>query len=132
MQGTLATSRGETAATISREGVRILREYTGRGPVKARTVINTELVTITFADTLTKGEAKLVALGKGDHVLETRRQYQEAMKEDLVALVESEVGRKVIAFLSANHLDPDVAVESFVLEPQADGSVETDGANASP
>jgi hypothetical protein len=30
--------------------------------------------------------------------------------------VEEITGRKVIAFLSDNHLDPDIAVESFVLE----------------
>lgn len=118
MQETAAAPRGEIVTTISREGVRILREYTGRGPTRARTVINSELVAIIFADTLTKGEAKLVELGKGDHVLNTRREYQRAMRDDLVALVESTVGRKVIAFLSDNHLDPDIGVEMFVLEPE--------------
>lgn len=118
MQETAAAPRGEIVTTISREGVRILREYTGRGPTRARTVINSELVAIIFADTLTKGEAKLVELGKGDHVLNTRREYQRAMRDDLVALVESTVGRKVIAFLSDNHLDPDIGVEMFVLQPE--------------
>jgi hypothetical protein len=28
--------------------------------------------------------------------------------------------RKVIAFMSSNHIDPDLAVEVFVLEPQDD------------
>jgi uncharacterized protein YbcI len=121
-------ARGEMAATISREAVRILREYTGRGPTKARTVINTDLVAIIFKDTLTKGEAKLAEMGKGEYVLEVRRQYQRAMKDDLVSLVEITTGRKVIAFLSDNHLDPDVAVESFVLEPaenRGDGAAHT-------
>ena len=122
-----ATTRGEIAAQISREAVQILRDYTGRGPTKARTVINSELVAIVFSDTLTKGEARLVHLGKGDHVLETRRQYQRAMEADLVALVERSVGRKVGAFLSDNHLDPDIGVEAFVLEPRHD-SDGSDGA----
>jgi len=59
--------------------VRILSEYTGRGPDRARTHINEEIIT-----------------------------------------VEQRSGRVVSAFLSANHLEPDVCIESFVLEP--DGS----------
>lgn len=38
------------------------------------------------------------------------------MRNDLVAAVEELLGRRVIAFLSDNHIDPDVAIESFVLE----------------
>jgi uncharacterized protein YbcI len=89
-------------------------------------VINDELVAITMVDTLTKGEAKLVELGRAEHVLTTRQEFQRAMENDLVALVEGETGRNVIAFLSANHIDPDIAVESFVLErkqePGSDGA----------
>jgi uncharacterized protein YbcI len=118
MQDAITTPRGEIAATISRESIRILRDYTGRGPTRARTVINDELVAITMVDTLTKGEARLVELGRSEHVLTTRYEYQRAMENDLIALVEGEMGRKVIAFLSANHIDPDIAVESFVLEPK--------------
>jgi hypothetical protein len=31
-----------------------------------------------------------------------------------------ETGRKVIAFMSDNHIDPDVAAEVFLLEPSGD------------
>jgi len=126
MQETATTRRGEIAAQISREAVQVLRDYTGRGPTKARTVINSELVAVTFADSLTKGEARLVELGKGDHVLETRREYQRAMEAELVALVERALGQRVIAFLSDNHLDPDIGVEAFVLEPRHEPG-ESDG-----
>jgi uncharacterized protein YbcI len=54
-------------------------------------------------------------------VLETRRAYQLTMREDFTAGIEEITGRQVIAFLSANHIDPDVAIESFMLAPQADG-----------
>jgi uncharacterized protein YbcI len=111
-----ATRRSEIAATISREAIRILRDYTGRGPTKARTTITDELVAITLVDTLTKGEARLVELGKADQVRQMRREYQRAMEHELVELVEREVGRKVAAFLSDNHFKPDIAVEMFVLE----------------
>jgi len=41
------------------------------------------------------------------------------MRADLIEIVERHLGRKVIAFMSQNHIDPDLAVEVFVLEPGA-------------
>jgi uncharacterized protein YbcI len=52
-------------------------------------------------------------------VLEVRHDYQLVMKKDLVQTVEDVLDRKVIAFMSDNHLDPDLAVEVFILEPAA-------------
>ena len=46
-----------------------------------------------------------------------RRAYQEAMTDGCSEVVEAITGRKVIAFMSANHIDPDLAAEIFVLEP---------------
>jgi uncharacterized protein YbcI len=101
--------------------VRLLSEYTGRGPTKARTYINEDLISIVLQDTLTKGEQSLVRDGSIELVLASRKAYQNTMREDLVAAVEELSGRKVMAFLSDNHLDPDFAVESFVLAPRSDG-----------
>jgi uncharacterized protein YbcI len=39
------------------------------------------------------------------------------MRSDCVAAIEDLTGRTVIAFMSANHIDPDLAAEVFVLEP---------------
>ena len=110
-----------TAGEISRRSVRLLREYTGRGPTKARTVINHDSVLILLGDTLTTGERVLAENGKADHVLETRHQFQRVMRDALVGVVENETGRKVIAFMSDNHIDPDYGAEVFVLEPSGEG-----------
>jgi uncharacterized protein YbcI len=112
---------GEVAAAISNAVVRLLSDYTGRGPTKARTHLSKDLVTVVLHDTLTKGERRLVREGDATVVLETRKAFQNAMKDDLVTAVEQQSGRKVIAFLSANHIEPDVAVETFLLEPEANG-----------
>ena len=109
---------------ISTAAVQLLLEYTGRGPTKARTMINDDVVTILLADTLTKGERKLVDNCRSDRVLQLRHDYQLTMRDDLVAVVERQLGRKVIAFMSQNHIDPDLAVEVFVLEPDGSGPVE--------
>jgi uncharacterized protein YbcI len=108
--------RGAVSAEISTAAVRILAEYTGRGPTKAHTVINRDSVLILLGDTLTKGERSLAGKGMSDHVRETRRLYQRAMREDLIAVVEKHTGRRVIAFMSDNHIEPDVAAEVFVLD----------------
>jgi uncharacterized protein YbcI len=107
---------GATAAKISTGAVQLLSDYTGRGPTKAHTIINRDSVTIVLQDTLTKGERHLVRAGREAEVRRTRHAYQEIMQKDLTALVETQIERSVIAFLSANHADPDVAVEFFMLE----------------
>jgi len=40
-----------------------------------------------------------------------------------VGAVEKHTGRTVVAFMSDNHIDPDTAIEAFILEPRtaADG-----------
>ena len=109
-------ARGSTAAAISNGAVGLLHEYTGRGPTKARTTINHDSVMILFGESLTKAERTLAEKGEGAVVLQMRHRFQEAMREDLIALVEAHTERKVVAFMSANHLEPDMAVEVFVLE----------------
>ena len=106
-------------AKISTAAVQLLHEQTGRGPTKAMTVIADNLVTIVLADTLTKGERTLVDNGRAEHILQLRHEYQLVMRDELVGIVEGELDRKVIAFMSQNHIDPDLAVEVFVLEPAA-------------
>ena len=111
-----ATS-GPHGLAISNLVVRLLSEYTGRGATQARTHFNDNLVTVVVQDLMTKGERSLIRDGRSDLVLETRRAYQHTMGGELSAGVEDITGRKVVAFLSANHLEPDVAIESFMLAP---------------
>jgi uncharacterized protein YbcI len=115
---------GSIYVTISNAIVGLMREYTGRGPMKARTTLRDNLVVVLLEQTLTKGEQVLVAKGRGENVLALRHEYQEAMREEASAKVAEITGRKVIAMMSANHLDPDLAAELFVLDgrPENDGS----------
>jgi uncharacterized protein YbcI len=113
-----ATNHGSLPAEISRSIVQLIREYTGRGPTQARTMLMPDTVMVVLADTLTKGERKLVEHGRLDQVLQTRQQVQRMMRDDAVAMIESAVDRKVVAFFSDNHAEPDMAVEVFLLEPE--------------
>jgi uncharacterized protein YbcI len=109
--------RGSLNAAMSNLVVRLLSEYTGRGPTQARTYIQDDLISVVLRDSLTKGERSLVADGHTEHVLQTRKMYQETMRSALVSGIEELTGRRVIAFLSDNHIDPDIAVETLLLEP---------------
>jgi uncharacterized protein YbcI len=115
---------GSLYVTISNAVVGLMREYTGRGPMKARTTLRDNLVVVMLEQTLTKGEQVLVEKGRGENVLSLRREYQEAMREEASAKVAEITGCTVIAMMSANHLDPDLAVELFVLDgpPEHDPS----------
>jgi uncharacterized protein YbcI len=113
-----SSGNGAVTAEISTAAVRLLHEYTGRGPTKARTTVTPDLCVIMFADGLTRAEHTLVEHGNKELVLNVRRQFQRAMREALVAVVEEHTGQRVLAFMSANHIDPDVAAEIFVLERQ--------------
>jgi uncharacterized protein YbcI len=108
---------GSKAAAISNHVVRTMSADTGRGPTKARTYVNDDVVTCVLQDTLTKGERSLVSDDLCDLVLAMRKAYQGTMRTDLVNGVEEILGRKVNAFMSDNHIAPDVAVEVFVLAP---------------
>lgn len=120
MPDTAPTLSGSNAAAISNLTVSLLREYTGRGPTKARTFVNEDMVTVVLQDTLTKGETTLVQHDNSALVLTTRASYQDAMAADLRAGVERVMQREVVAFISANHIAPDIAVEIFFLAPTAD------------
>ena len=109
--------RNARAKSITEAVVRITREYTGRGPTKARTYLMPDVAMVVMADTLTKGERALVNGGSSQRVIDTRQEFQQLMRNDLTAAVEQELDRKVLAFMSANHIAPDMATETFVLAP---------------
>jgi uncharacterized protein YbcI len=111
-----APERGELSAAISNAVVHVLADYTGRGPTKAQTTISDHMVVVLLQDTLTKGERALVRTGRSDKVTDLRSEFQDAMSDDLVGAVERLTGRGVTAFMSANHIDPDLGVELFVLD----------------
>src|SRR5215217_2583636 len=103
----VARDDGTVSAAVSNAVVGLVRQYTGRGPTKARTSISRDLVSVVMADTLTKAERRLADDGKADLVLQIRHEFQKTIRE-----------REVVAFMSDNHIDPDMAVESFVLRPE--------------
>jgi uncharacterized protein YbcI len=116
--------QGELAAAISNTVVKALARTTGRGPTKAKTTLGDNGVFVVLEDTMTKGEHSLADAGEGQLVLDVRRRWQAVMQADVSREIEALTGRKVVGFMSDNHIDPDLAVEVFVLEPLSDAAPE--------
>src|SRR5204862_5943843 len=66
---------GALSADISRLVVRLVAEYTGRGPTKARTTIRDDTIICVTQDNMTKAERRLTADGETDPVVTIRRQF---------------------------------------------------------
>jgi uncharacterized protein YbcI len=111
-------SGGELNAAITREVVRIHTAAIGRGPRKSYSFHSSDTLITVMLGVLTRAEQNLVSYQEGEAVLAMRRLSQRAMAEELKAAVAQITGRKVLAFMSDNHLDPDMAVQVFILEPR--------------
>jgi uncharacterized protein YbcI len=108
---------GELLTELSNAMVALHREHFGRGPGAAKATIVDDLVICTLSDVYTPVERTLIRSGNIERVRETRQLHQLALEAEFRAPVERLTGRRVSAFFSSVHFDPDVAVELFILEP---------------
>jgi uncharacterized protein YbcI len=118
-RATTQRTDGEMYSAISNAVVRIVHEYTGRGPTRARTSLRDDVVVVVLQETLLKAERSLIRDRKGQLAVEMPRSFQQTMRAELSNAV-TDTGREAIAFMSDSHLEPDYSVEVFVLAPAAD------------
>lgn len=116
MTETTLLSGGELNAALTREVVRIHTANLGRGPNKSFSFHNGNVVVTILQEVLTKAEQSLAVNDHGEAVLAMRQLFQRTMAEEMKASVEKLTGREVVAFMSDNHLEPDMAVEVFILD----------------
>lgn len=72
---------------------------------------------MTLGDCLTIAEKSLAENGHEKHVKDGRHELHHAIREAAVAAVEDMTGRRVGAYLTDQHHNPDVAVIVFLFEP---------------
>lgn len=104
-------------AQISTGLVQLHSRYYGKGPTKAKTHMVDDTVVCILRGGFTTVERTLLDTGEIESVYQMRRSFQQAMEENFRLIVEETTGRNVIAYMSSIHVDPDLAVELFVLEP---------------
>lgn len=119
LPGHESDDRGAMLANISRRVVGLHKEYYGKGPTKAKTYLQGDLVVVLLRGGFTRVEETLLQEGRRDDVMRQRQAFQDVMVERFKAVVAEETGRKVVAFMSANHQGPDMSAELFVLAPEA-------------
>lgn len=116
-----APAHGKQAlALISETLVSLHREYYGKGPTKAKTFLVDDTVLCLLQGGFTVVEKTLIDNGKQQAVHDIRRSFQVAMEERFTSVVEEALGRRVIAYMSQVHNDPDISAELFVLEKVED------------
>jgi uncharacterized protein YbcI len=118
-----SSTLGETLAEISNALVGLHKRYYGKGPVKAKTFLVDNTVLCLLEGGFTIVERTLIDTGRDQIVRDLRHSFQLAMQDQYTEVVESRLERKVVAYLSQVHTDPDIAVELFMLEPGDAGSV---------
>ena len=119
MAGKETPKGGQALVELSNAMVALHREYFGRGPGAAKSFVDDEMVVCVLSDIYTAVERTLIAAGQAEHVRRTRGLHLKALEDEYKASVEAITGRPVEAFLSAVHVDPDVAIEVFLLGDRA-------------
>ncbi len=112
---------GKLLAEITNRIVALMREHYGRGPIKAKTYVLDNLIVCVLSNGFTAIERTMMEGGEPNQVLEMRRGFQRLMKERYSEMIEALTGRKVLAFLSQAHVEPDLTIEMFLMDGAVPG-----------
>ncbi len=110
-------SHGDVLTAISDGMVALLKEFYGRGPTRAKSYYEDDLVVCVLRGGFSRVEQTLLDGGRGAAVIEQRMQFQEVMRDRFTGIIEAATGRPVIGFMSGNQQEPDMMCEVFILGP---------------
>lgn len=114
---------GSMAAQISNRIVSLHAQYSGRGPTKARTTLNTNFALVVMRDVLTRTERTLAENGKADEVAQMRGIFEEAIRAEAVGAVQEITGRKVTTGLDTIDVEQDVSVLVYLFETAPESGI---------
>jgi uncharacterized protein YbcI len=115
-------SGGELLAAISNRIVGILRDRYGRGPMKAKTYALDDIVVCVMRGSgFTPMEQTMMDSGEPESVVAMREDFQRVMAQRYKQAIEELTNRKVLAFLSQAHVDPDLTLEIFFVDKPLEG-----------
>jgi uncharacterized protein YbcI len=113
---------GQLLAAISTSVVAILREHYGRGPMKAKTYALDDIIVVVMRGSgFTPLEQTIMDSGNPDRVVDMRHEFQHMMHGRFTETIERLTERKVLAFLSQAHVDPDITIEIFFVDAPLEG-----------
>jgi uncharacterized protein YbcI len=107
----------ELLAAISNRIGDILHEHYGRGPMKANTYALDDIIVVVMRGSgFTALEQTIMDHGEPDRVLDMRHDFQRVMAKRYTDTIEALTDRKVLAFLSQAHVEPDITMEIFFVD----------------
>ena len=113
---------GHLLSAISIGIVKLMREHYGRGPMNAKTYVLDDIVVCVLRGSgFTALEETLMYSGQPGRVIAMREEFQSVMADRYKTTIENLTGRKVVAFVSQAHVDPDITVEMFFVDRPLDG-----------
>ncbi len=113
---------GKLLAAISESIVQILRDHYGRGPMKAKTYALDDIIAVVMRGSgFTPLEQTIMDSGQPDRVVDMRHDFQQMMTPRFTETIERLTDRKVVAFLSQAHVDPDLTLEIFFIDRPMEG-----------
>src|SRR6266576_986208 len=113
---------GRLLSAISTRIVGILRDHYGRGPMKAKTYALDDIIVVVMRGSgFTPLEQTIMDSGEPDRVIALREDFQRVMAARYRQTIEELTGRKVLAFLSQAHVEPDITMEIFFVDRPLDG-----------
>lgn len=115
--GARRATRGEILTAVSDGIVALFKEFYGKGPTRAKTYYEDDLVVCLLRGGFTRVEETLRDAGRGHEVIQQRMAFQDVMRDRFEAVIQQATGRRVIGFMSGNQQDPDMLCEIFVLAP---------------
>jgi uncharacterized protein YbcI len=108
-------------AAVNEAMVALHERYHHRAPVTAKTMLlGGDLLVCVLGGVYTDIEKTMIELQRSTIVQETRSAFQDAMQHKFIAVVERLTGRDVLAFISNQHVGPDLEIELFMLTPDGD------------
>ena len=110
-------AHGDVLTAISDGLVALLKEYYGRGPTRAKSYYEDDLVVCLLRGGFSRVEQTLLEGGRGGSVIRQRMEFQELMRGRFEAVIEQATGRRLIGFMSGNQQAPDIMCEVFILAP---------------
>ena len=110
-------THGDVLTAISDGMVGLLKEFYGRGPSRAKSYYEDDLVVCLLRGGFSRVEQTLLEGGRSSSVIRQRIEFQELMRERFEAVIEEATGRRVIGFMSGNQQSPDIMCEVFILAP---------------
>jgi uncharacterized protein YbcI len=110
-------AHGDVLTAISDGMVALLKEFYGRGPTRAKSYYEDDLVVCVLRGGFSRVEATLLDGGRGQAVIQQRMEFQEVMRERFSEVIEAATARRVIGFMSGNQQHPDLMCEVFILDP---------------